>query len=379
MSELRAVHRAAHGGPGLAVVIALLTCSSLAAQTLRLAPQPSLSIGGLTEDAHYMLSQVVGGIRLGDGHVVIADRFNNTLRMYDARGRFVREVGGEGQGPGEYEFITGFGRCESGQVVAFDIGWRMTFYDEDLTFLHERTAHVPELVQPYKFACAPSGYWIASGWGDIQGQFRAGLYEATSRVLLGRGDSIAVDFGERLSSQRMGTVDGEGNPTGSGPHPFGRSTVMAIAEDRVYLGDGGEYLIESYSLTGDTLPPIEWRGPDRRIKSTDVDAYVDEMLEGVPAERAPELRRRLEKLLDVSSFPAYDELRIGTDESLWVREFHRPGSPTTRWIVFDGGSLRGQLELPSTSELLDVGPDYILLLERDEFDVESVRLYGLGT
>lgn len=363
----------------LAACVGLIAPSVSLAQTIEVRPRPILSIGGMTEDPHYTLSEVVGGLRLRDGRVLVADRFNNSVRMYDSAGEFIREVGGKGQGPGEYEHIMGFGRCEEGRVVVFDAGWGMVVYDQDLNFVEERPAVVPRIGLAYRFSCAPSGYWIASGWGDRRTQFKAGLFSATAPVLLGRNDRVVVEFGERLSSERIGMVDEAGSPRGSAPHPFGRTTVMALSADRVYLGDGSDYRIEVYDLNGDTLPAITWNGPDRRIRPSDRAAFAQEFLEGVPESMAAARRRALKDMPDVHTFPAYNELWVARDGSLWVREFHRPGTQSTRWVVFKSGTLLGVLDLPASSELLDAGDDYVLLSERNNLDVPSVRLYRLGS
>lgn len=365
-----------------AATIALLGAMHQGAlgQTLVLDPSPVLSIGGLTEDPRYALSEVVGGLRLADGRVVVADRFTNGIRIYSSDGTYVGEVGREGQGPGEYEYIRGMARCAGSAIVAFDLHWDMKVYDSQLQLVEERSARLPGLGggTPYEFDCGPSGHWVATGWGDTRAQFRAGYYVATAPVVLGFDDQVIADLGERLGSERIGTLRPNGNPGGSRPHPFGRQTSVAIGGDRMYVGDGGAYQIEVYDLQGRALTPIEWVGPDRTIERSHLDAFAAERLDGASPERAPSLRRWLNDLPELDDFPAYDELRVDRDGNLWVRYFPRPGGRTTDWIVFGrDGRRQGQLPLDRTTSLLDIGTDYLLVVERDELDVATVRLYRL--
>ena len=112
-------------------------------QVWHLDPNPVLSIGGLTENPDYILSNVVGGLRLRDGRIVLADRFTNGLRVYSPDGVFLQDVGREGEGPGEYEFIRGMDRCSGSPVVAFDLHWDMKIYDSELNLAEERSAVLP--------------------------------------------------------------------------------------------------------------------------------------------------------------------------------------------------------------------------------------------
>src|SRR5680860_1411604 len=98
------------------------------AQVWQIDSSPILRIGGLSEDPAYTLSNVVGGLLLEDGRVVLADRFTNGLRVYSSEGQWLLDVGREGEGPGEYEYIRALHRCNGSPIVAFDIHWDMKFY-----------------------------------------------------------------------------------------------------------------------------------------------------------------------------------------------------------------------------------------------------------
>ena len=51
------------------------------------------------------------------------------------------------------------------------------------------------------------------------------------------------------------------------------------------------------------------------------------------------------------------------------------GDDTTEWLVFDGtGTLTGRVALPSGLRLMDAGPDWVVGVETDALDVETVVL-----
>ncbi len=73
---------------------------------------------------------MISGIAVGpSGALYVHDQVTPTLRMYDARGRFVRTIGRKGGGPGEYQRISGVTTLADGRVLLLDTGnWRINVY-----------------------------------------------------------------------------------------------------------------------------------------------------------------------------------------------------------------------------------------------------------
>lgn len=79
------------------------------------------------------------------------------------------------------------------------------------------------------------------------------------------------------------------------------------------------------------------------------------------------------------SFPPHAGLQAGVLGYLWVEEYTRPGEEIPIWLFLDPvGALVGRLSLPVRLSPLEIGPDYLLGVGRDELGVESVRLYRLS-
>src|SRR5688572_6307366 len=99
-----------------------------------IADSPSIVIGTVDEDPNYQFVDVVGVTRRPDGTIVVADRGTSNLRFYDARGKFLRKAGRNGEGPGEFRMIGEFVPLEDGFLIR---DWRlprMSLLDENGKF-----------------------------------------------------------------------------------------------------------------------------------------------------------------------------------------------------------------------------------------------------
>lgn len=79
--------------------------------TLRLVPE--LRIGEPEGGEEYGFARILAMAPAPAGGVYVWDRLMKSLRQYDSAGRFVRQVGRRGPGPGEYEAIHGLARIDS--------------------------------------------------------------------------------------------------------------------------------------------------------------------------------------------------------------------------------------------------------------------------
>jgi hypothetical protein len=99
-------------------LVVLSRGSGLWGNRLRLVEE--LRIGKLEGAQEYMFGDVAG-IAVGrDGSIVVADGQGPIVRMYDAHGRFLRNLGRRGTGPGEYNEILGIQTLSDGRFATWD-------------------------------------------------------------------------------------------------------------------------------------------------------------------------------------------------------------------------------------------------------------------
>ena len=102
-----------------------------------------LVIGVETGPDEYMLSSVAGLAVAADGTMYVVQRQPPFVRVYDADGTFVRDIGAQGQGPGEFsERGPSTARLlDHGALAVWDL-WntRVSIFSNDGEFLHSFTA-----------------------------------------------------------------------------------------------------------------------------------------------------------------------------------------------------------------------------------------------
>lgn len=340
----------------------------------RIDSRPELRIGAVDGDPSYLLSRVVGALRLRDGRVAIGNGHSHELRFYDPRGRFLSARGREGEGPGEFTYMRGLGRCREEGIVAFDLNWQMNTYDDDGTFVDRRQLLAPDGISPYNLACDERGRVVLLGWGlDVTGAPQIGFHQARGPLVLVDGEgSVATDFGEWLVSERIGTMGG------SRPHPFGRATVFALHDDHLYVGSGERFEVEVRSLDGTLRRLVRGPSPSLEIEDSLRAAYLAEQLANARPERHPVVRQEVAEMEWPPAYPAYTALRVDPSGVAWLRRFAVGTSRPEQWGLLDPArGYLGDVTLPAGHTLVDVGIDYVLVMALDELDVETVALHVL--
>lgn len=102
------------------------------------------SIGVETGDSNYVFGNITAAGFAGNGDVAILDIQKASVSFYTAEGDFLRSVGQEGSGPGEFLLASTMAfRPEGGLIVADGMGYKLVYFDENYDFLSETTGFVP--------------------------------------------------------------------------------------------------------------------------------------------------------------------------------------------------------------------------------------------
>ena len=95
---------------------------------------------GLLEGPEEYTFAHINSFTVGAGSDVFIGEVGGPLRQYDSTGEFVRQVGRQGEGPGEVRYVVGLAVLPSGTLVARDLGnGRFSLYDPDGEFTSQWT------------------------------------------------------------------------------------------------------------------------------------------------------------------------------------------------------------------------------------------------
>ncbi len=364
------------------VVAVLLVCSAcserpspagdLASWTI--GPTPLLEITDDDPGGEVLLGAAEHVTRLADGGVLVSDRGLHALRFFGPDGRFVRAVGRQGSGPGEFEYIRVVYRCSDSLFVEDIVARRVTVYTLDGALA--RTMTTSEFgggTEAYRSACNADGLFVHHAWGQFDSS-RRGRHRDSVAVWL------AMANGERRAElDSVGGQDYVAFGDGTARGLLRRTPHLAIGRRHVYVGSADSGVVQVYTLNGASVGVR--RLPDTDLRATDADLEWAKRLDTLGQTAAEQAQSRNEWALDTppTTLPAYDAMLVDHDEHLWVRRHPVAGKTETPWIVFDpDGAHVATVLLPAVLIVHEIGRDYIAGIVLDpETGTHAVRVLAL--
>lgn len=348
---------------------------------------PLLSIGEVGGDPRYTLDRVFWPQRLTDGRIVVPNTRGGTLKIYNAAGQYVTELGRQGEGPGEFSFI--------GHVAA-DPHDTIRVYDVDLNRI---TIFAPDgrLARTVRIEMTGYYYGVMVGW-FANGAFA--LTRTSDRALSAyRGDwrdtldlewhaadgSVIGRAGVWGGVRRFTTPDGR-----RFVHPFTPRFMAASSRQEAALGDGYGSHVKVVGPCGQLRQVLRWNMAVSELTDAQYREFAATVAALFPEEELPVYLRALAESPETRRVPQYAALLWDALGNLWVRQYdwlqdsnwidqgYRGTTGPGTWWVFDAeGRWLGSVPTPDRLDVSVIGQDYVLGVHRDSLDVERVRMYRL--
>jgi hypothetical protein len=347
------------------------------------------------------------------GRYFVADGGSNSVRVYDADGAFVRQFGGQGEGPGEFTRISGMFLRNDTVHASSGGDFRGSLFDTTGVLLKTYTSLLTNGSALSFLAAGPEG-WIVGDDSlfarrgesergvqagdsvrnvafialmdprDIDGTTgsREGADSLLKRIMVLPGRRIFYELGSEGGSERFLL----GNP------PFFEPGPSRTYDGRgwIYVARGWPYTIDVHDARGNLARQIS--------RANDSIPVTDEMVQEVlrrakahfdtTSERTGaslytyEVRSRMPR---VGYVPVINAMRASDSGWLWVRrhdlvsdpvalEWSRNAPPRpSLWDVFDPeGRYRQTVQLPPSFSLHAVTENAAIGVLRDELDVQYV-------
>ena len=407
--------------------VALLTAMPLAAQQAVELPardeslEPEMTevfqVGSFDGAAWETFGEVNQVAFDGDGNLYVMDRQNFRVVVVDGDGRFVRQFGTEGGGPGEWRIPAGMGVLADGTVVVADGGHRaFMVYNAEGEFSHAVSMGEGATISLGALLADPLGGAVfSSAGGSFSVRMSAGsgapelpTGRPIERITVG-SDGVKSVFYTAWQPPRQAPVPSSGGGVGTmvvsagGPRTFEPRLHVAV------LPDGGLAVVDSSAYA------VRVVGPDgeldhlvrRAIDPVAVTKRIEEdekqrQLDDIDTGEGPQMRIMVRGSDGSTRSMAQDQIQDLQRQMLEQRGFYPEIPVVARLAASPAGTIwleraRVNPEEPGPIDLFRVdgtylgtvsaeglripaafGPDgLVAYIETDQFDVPTVRVSRL--
>jgi hypothetical protein len=345
----------------------------------RIAPEPELSIGAREGEEPYLLYRATA-LMLPDGRIAVTNAGSNEVRIFDRSGGHVVTWGGEGEGPGEFSFLSHVAPWPGDSLVAwYSHGLSISVFDDAGNFGRSfslQTAETESWRRPRPLAARADGTILSLN--DPEGA-------DTAVVEIWNGDGgLSASLGTHPNRIVFVETDERGNRELSMP-AYRPALHVAPWGELVAVGHSSGFEIKAFRSDGSLARIVRRDDAPRVPVKADLELFVERQMSvftesGYPSELLPDLRRSLEATPLAETFPAFSSIVADAAGYLWVREYVYPGEerPATLWSVFEPeGRMLGFFETPRNLGIAEIGEDYIIGLTQDDHGVEYIQLWPL--
>jgi hypothetical protein len=337
-----------------------------------------LRIGEVEGSPEYTFNQIAAVAVTSGGTIFVLDRGDQTIKAYDPSGRFVRQFGREGEGPGEFREPNEMVAVRD-TLIVYD--WRL----RRLTVLTregvvQRTALVEQTV-------------LSGG--------RLRVLDDTTLVLgFSAGYSMPPqpEREGRFWLVRLSRGGGLRDTLYSGPAadailyrteqfltvfsaPFARGPRWDARSGRLVFGRGEHYVIDQYGVAPErrlkmsirrTVPPLEAIEADRAAYRRPYENPA------FPEEQRKRNATMLRTVTYPSTWPAYHDLRLDASGRVWALLPRHDADTLAAWDVFaPEGDYLGAVTLPTNVAVHLILEEAVYAVARDELGVQSVMRYRI--
>jgi hypothetical protein len=346
--------------------------------------EPLLDIGGNESDPHYDLFRVARAPRLSDGRVAVLNGGTSEVRYYDSTGTWLRSVGREGQGPGEFESTSGLYRLPGDTLLVYDINLRrMSRLAPDGSFLPSISMAEAGGGMPIRpIGQLADGSWAATGVNFFTMETQSGVTRPPLQLLHVASDLNQVTDTIAVLPGSQGWVE-----TGTDESrrfmsvrslPFGLSSPYAAGDSLIYAGDAAQFVIGVYRPDGTLVRSIRYQVPRTPVTAEVIERLKADELSRIPESNRADHKAQWERMPMAELLPAFSAFTVDAGGNLWVIGPRvLPSDPASADVFSPDGKLLGQVDLPAGVSPYEIGRDYLLGVWKDEMELEHVRMYRI--
>ncbi len=344
----------------------------------RLGAEPTVDLGGWDAAPEYDFGYISDAIVLDDGTLVVADGGSNELRFYDAAGVHVRTVGGQGQGPGEFESLGFVERLGDSLIVADGRLRRLSVFDLKGTFGRTILLMPSDSVSfPRPAGLFADGRVLVRGSRRREGPPKAGLSQHVNPLYWYTPDGVfGGAVGDFSSGETFTQVMENGYRVGS--PPFAESGWVKAAGETVYFGLGKTSELRQYAAAGQLQRIVRFEREPRPVTEAAHARAIEQQLAAISAQFRESVEGLYRDMPMLEVMPIWDGLNVDARGYMWLFGYVAPGDTGREFMVFDAeGVLLGSVAGPKKFTPVHIEEDFVLGRWTDEDDLVHLQMYEL--
>jgi hypothetical protein len=328
-----------------------------------------------------------------DGTMALLQPQDGLVRFFTEDGEFLGEVGGEGQGPGEFTSMFRVGWIADTLWVYDTRQRRLALISPEREFIRnvanprearpatEDIGRIPAFNAGPPDGVLPDGSLIMMLEVPLEGEVPAAYVDhaAFARV---SGDGVIRGVHHMLSLRGLQITTPQssmGNPYSNLPRfavsPVGESSAVALA---TLEGDSaGTYLLTVVDAEADTVFSRRYLFPSVPLPESVSDSVIG-MMEDQARQFDPGLVAAIRQQIRVPPvYPPLAGIVAGRDSTVFVQLIDQ-GEVRPYHVIAGDGSLIGSVSLARNSRIAAGERERIWVIERDDLDVETVVRYRIA-
>lgn len=350
------------------------------------AAEPSVVVGTDASELDAVLDVVGDAVRLRDGRIVVANGgLSSRLPVFSPEGRYITSIGREGEGPGEFAWITSVEVGPNDSLFVFDAALqRLTVFLEDgqlarvASFVPTGDIRGSGLLSTARMADGRT--WVGRGRPrNLRGEPGLILRDRISIVLLDDTFSEFRVLADHLPD-RMTTTTVAGGLSGFRAPAFSPRVVHAVWGRCVFVSTGDDPSISIFGADGQRVSTFEGPGVPRAVTDEHVESREEALLERASEAERPMIRRRFLAEVKTAHLPYYNSMIADEWGQIWLQEYSPPWGMGRQWYVLSqSGDRVGEVKMPRAMTVYSITRDGVLGSSRGEFDQEMVELFPLAS
>jgi hypothetical protein len=311
-----------------------------------------------------------------------------TISVFDASGRFLRDIGRSGAGPGEFRVVGRIGWTRDTLWAMDPAAGRLHLFDRRLQFARTITPIITD--QPTGVMRLLPGPLLADG--SILGiPFNAPGTDSEPLILLTESGSIRRTLGRISTRGNAIPLKIRSGPGGEQRSPWadyplwiptadGGSIIIVSRPVATRAGEA-HFGIARIDLEGDTIAnarvpyspvPLSRRARDQEYRSIAQNLARSPMRSGTVAQLEEDVRSSIPA---PEFFPPVNKVVAGRDGTIWLRREPATGN-FADWQIFSAaGTELGRVQLPAALRVYGAEAGRVWGVARDDLDVSFAEVY----